>query len=136
MSKPENRYIARVHKKLHESVYTEKMANPFRGGTPDVYYEGDQNDLWVEYKYLESLPLTFTPTNPNGKTKVTPLQAKWLRRAYGNGRNVCVILGIGTNEGIIIQIPELDETFSREDLSEGLMPNTEIAKFIEDMVLG
>ena len=86
MIKPENQFIAKIHKRLPSLIYREKTNNRFRAGMPDVYYEGPQDMLWAEYKYLPTARKTFTPD-------LTKLQANWLRRAHANGRNVAVIVG-------------------------------------------
>ena len=83
--KPENQYIQGVHKHIDRNlVYYEKTHNPYNSGTPDVYYEGDKDILWVEYKRLSRIPKTFI-------VKVTELQRKWLNRASNNNVNVAVI---------------------------------------------
>lgn len=93
---PENRYIQAVGRRLPPSVYAEKTNNPYRRGTPDMYYEGNRDCLWVEYKWKKEVP----------KQGVSPvlllssLQADWLNRAFNNGRSVAVI--IGTPEGGLI----------------------------------
>ncbi len=89
-SKPESTFIRSVHKHL-PLVYHEKMNNPFRGGTPDVWYSGDLGDLWVEYKFLPHVPKrTFTPA-------LSPLQEHWLKCRYSENRRVAVV--VGTPEG-------------------------------------
>lgn len=87
-TKPENAYIKRVHEHLPQAVYREKTFNRFRSGTPDVYYEGDKDCLWVEYKWHPNRPRSLHVT-----TKMTSLQERWLRRAHSNNRPVAVILG-------------------------------------------
>ena len=56
-SKPETTFITSIHKKLPEPPpYHEKNNNPFNSGTPDVFYSGNEGDLWVEYKFMKELP--------------------------------------------------------------------------------
>jgi hypothetical protein len=89
-SKPETRFQKKIHKHLNASIHKEKMANQYRGGTPDVWYSGNYGDLWVEYKWI---------SKPALKARIyvhkllSGLQAKWLRERYSEGRNVAVILG-------------------------------------------
>ena len=96
-TKPETLLIARVHRHLDKAVYREKMANPYRGGTPDSYYEGNKTVLWVEWKHYPSQPRVFDVTK---QEKLTKLQQRWLKRAHGNG--VCTAVMAGTPAGIII----------------------------------
>jgi len=89
-SKPETRFYTSVHKLLPKSIYKEKMHNAYRGGTADVWYSGNADDLWAEYKWLPKL---------NKKAPIrlykllSPLQLQWLRGRHEEGRNIVVILG-------------------------------------------
>ena len=96
MSKPETRYYTAVHKLLPpiRELHREKMHNIYRGGTADVWYSGNLDDLWVEYKWLAKLPVkAFVRL----EKELTPLQQQWLEVRHEEGRNVAVILG--TPEG-------------------------------------
>lgn len=95
-TKPENRFIQRVHKRIPQ-VYSEKTNNPFRGGTPDVFYTGTSGDLWVEYKYLPKVP-----KSANVRAALSELQRLWLHRRYAEGRNVAVIIGCPEG-GVILE---------------------------------
>ena len=96
MSKPETRFYTAVHKLLPplRELHREKMHNIYRGGTADVWYSGNLDDLWVEYKWLAKLPKTAPILLGR---ELTPLQQQWLEGRHEEGRNVCVILG--TPEG-------------------------------------
>jgi hypothetical protein len=78
--KPENTFIASVHKHL-QCTYFEKMNNPYRSGTPDVWYSGDKSDLWAEYKFIQSIPVKV-----DVRLDLSELQKLWLRRRYEEGR--------------------------------------------------
>lgn len=84
---PENRFIASIHRVLPKSIYREKMHNPYRGGTPDVWYSGER-DAWIEYKWINAVPK---------KGVVIPalseLQKKWLEDRFAEGRSVFVVVG-------------------------------------------
>lgn len=93
-AKPETTYIGRIHKMLPTS-YAEKNNNPYRSGTPDVWYSGDKGDLWIEYKYISVIPKR-TEIIPD----CSPRQLRWLGNRFDEGRNVAVVLG--TPEGGVI----------------------------------
>lgn len=87
--KPENQFITSVHKHCPPSqLYRMKNNNPFVGGIPDVWYSGEPNDLWVEYKYI---PVE-TP-----RAQVVPdlsrQQLNWIKGRRAEGRSVWVIVG-------------------------------------------
>lgn len=93
--KPENRFIGNVHKKLHPDVYREKMHNPLRGGTPDVYYMGYRDDLWVEYKWEPKFPKKHLTPDLSGLQKV------WLERAHDRGRKPWCVVGSPTGSIVL-----------------------------------
>ena len=87
MAKPENNFIAKVHRKLRDT-HCNKNNNPFRSGEADVWYSGKKGDLWVEYKYTKNLRATtlFTPD-------LSSQQKRWLGNRLDEGRNVAVVVG-------------------------------------------
>lgn len=92
--KPETRFYSAVHKLLPSTLHREKMHNVYRGGTADVWYSGNADDLWVEYKWLPKVPKKALIRLDK---LLSPVQLLWLRGRYEEGRNVVVILG--TPEG-------------------------------------
>lgn len=86
-SKPESTFHRAIHKKLR-GVYFEKMSNPWRAGTPDVWYSGPKRDLWIEYKWLPT-----TPQRGIVQPNLSPRQARWLNDRKAEGRNVAVVVG-------------------------------------------
>jgi hypothetical protein len=90
VSKPETLYYTAVHKLLPRTIHREKMANPYRGGTADVWYSGNLDDLWVEYKWLAPLP---KKALVHPAELMSPLQQRWHEGRHKEGRNVVVILG-------------------------------------------
>lgn len=109
-SKPETRFYTAVHKLLPKELHREKMHNPYRGGTADVWYSGTLDDLWVEYKWLPVVPKM--SDIPIGKF-LSPLQLQWLQKRHEEGRNVVVILGS----------PEGAWIFERRSWEGSLHPN-------------
>lgn len=96
--KPESTLISSIHKELRKDSnppHFEKMHNPYRGGTADVWYSGDKGDLWVEYKWIPKLP-TSGPVKPD----LSQLQLEWLISRAEEGRNV--VVAVGCPDGLII----------------------------------
>lgn len=92
-SKPETTFINSVHRKLPKGdagPWREKMHNPYRAGTADMWYSGRVGDLWVEYKWIPKLPV-------RGETHIvpdlSPLQKAWLRDRHTEGRKIVVVIG-------------------------------------------
>ena len=127
--KPENNFIRSVHNKFRKSVYHEKMANPYRGGTADVWYSGQATDLWAEYKFLPTIPTRTKEIRPD----CSQLQLHWLRNRYLEGRNVAVI--VGTPEGgVIFTDREWEQGISPAEFRSRLKTKAEIAEWIASKV--
>lgn len=103
MKGPENRFIASVHRLLKGKIHFEKMHNPYRGGTADVWYSGSSGDAWIEYKWLNSVPKRGVV-----KPKLEPLQRKWLQERYAEGRTVLIVVGCPAG-GILFANPDMWE---------------------------
>lgn len=86
-----------MHKHLGD-VYCEKMNNPYRSGTADVWYSGMDGDLWAEYKYIPKLPKQ-AKIIPD----LSPSQLFWLTNRAAEGRNVIVVVGSPLGAAIIPQ---------------------------------
>ena len=101
------------------------MANPYRGGTPDVWYSGDKSDLWIEYKYIEKLPIK-VPI----KIDLSQLQVLWLCNRHNEGRNLAVV--VGTPEGcLLLTNLEWERTdITSTEFKERCMSRKELAAWI------
>lgn len=76
--KPETRFIQKVHRRLGpvtDQRFRQKMEAG--NGTPDFYYEGEIDILWVEYK-----------VHPNTPSKN---QQRWIARARDHQQPVWVV---------------------------------------------
>jgi len=134
-SKPESVFIGSIHKLLPKVLHREKMHNAFRGGTPDVYYSGDVGDLWVEYKYLPKLPARSGTLIVPG---LSELQIQWLRGRYEEGRNVAVIVGVGTGKkagGVIFVQRNWERAISTQEFRECMQSKPELAEWISTETL-
>ena len=101
----EHSFIKAIHRKLPKDIYHWKVSDRFTGGVPDCYYEGSKGALWIEYKYLKSLPKkTTTPINPG----ISKLQLAWLERAERNGVNTMLVAGYpcGSISRVVILPPK------------------------------
>jgi len=60
----------------------------FVGGIPDCWLSGMDGDLWMENKYLQTVPPVVDPTK-----LLSVLQQQWLLRRHAEGRSVGVLIG-------------------------------------------
>jgi len=119
----ESGYTRKISKLLRRDVYAWKISDRFTAGVPDAYYSGPATDLWVEYKHIPKPPKT-----TNQCPALSSLQQKWLRERMEQGRNVAVIVGLGTRTGIILTGERM---FQPIDLSQAISCQ-EIADWISE----
>jgi hypothetical protein len=129
MAGKEASYIRAVNKHLPPEVYTEGTANPYRGGTPDRYFEGSRGHLWAEYKFITRIPKLVDPLK-----LLSPLQAMWLERAYKNNQPVAVIVGCPEG-GVILPGVSWREPLEREAFRLLMQPKPQIAEWITRAVM-
>lgn len=129
MSKPENTFIASVHRHLPpvDELYRMKNHNQYNGGIADVWYSGFK-DLWVEYKFLV-VPKRQTTVIDLLKTHVSPLQEEWLYERHSEGRNVWVIVG-SKDGGVIFPETSWAELFTAGEFIQRLRSRQDIAAAI------
>jgi hypothetical protein len=84
----ENTFWQSLRKKLIPRIYALKNQAGYVGGVPDVWLSGSKSDLWIENKYLQTVPPIVDPTK-----LLSSLQQVWLRRRDAEGRSVGVLIG-------------------------------------------
>jgi hypothetical protein len=123
-TKPESNFIAGVHKHIPKSLHHEKMNNPYRGGTADVWYSGARNDLWIEYKFVPKLPKAV-----DVKTDLSVLQLQWLRGRYEEGRSVAVVIGCPAG-GVLLQHLAWERAVPLSTFNDALLTKQQIGAWI------
>lgn len=125
--KPENAFIRSVHQYLPKT-YHEKMANPWRSGTADVWYSGVLGDMWVEYKYVPKIPKR-TAILP----ELSPRQLQWLNDRDAEGRRVAVVLG-HPDGGVVYEPGNFDRPIMPADFLRATMRRPQLAAWILHIV--
>ena len=133
--KPENQFIAGVHKHLPSVriLHREKMNNPYRGGTADLWYSAKVSDLWVEYKFLPRVPQR--GIIDAARINLSSLQQEWLRGRHEEGRNVGVIVGCPAG-GVVLRDLAWEEGISVGAFVEQMLTRQKLAQWIMQQVLG
>lgn len=124
---PENRFIAAIHRRLKGFLHFEKMANPYRGGTADVWYSGPESDIWIEYKWLNKVPAKKVV-----KPALSDLQREWLRGRYTEGRRVYVVIGNPAGGMVFLDPKEWEEGLRTSQRK--ISPKQVLADWIRDQV--
>lgn len=128
----EHSFIRAVHRHLSSDVFHWKIHDKFAGGVPDAMYVGPAGVLFVEYKYLKSLPKR--PQTPV-KINVSPLQTAWLQRIEQHKlTNVNCIVVIGyANNAFMMSIEDSCSTITSQQACNISMPITDVAQYIQDI---
>lgn len=121
----ESSYTRKINKLLRPSVYAWKISDRFTAGIPDAYYSGPANDLFVEYKLIVKPPKTTKQC-----AALSGLQQKWIRDRLEEGRDVAVVVGLGTRAGLILRGRKIFEPL---DLTQAVSCK-EIADWISEFV--
>jgi hypothetical protein len=129
-SKPETTFYTSVHRFLPplSELHREKMANPYRGGTADHWYDAVR-DLWVEWKFIKVPKRDDTVIDfVNGKDPIiSNLQQEWIKGRCANNRHVWVIAGCDLG-GVIMEHPFQWQTpWTAKHFREELLPRKSIA---------
>lgn len=129
--KPETRFIGSVHKYLPKELHREKMNNPYSSGTPDVYYSGNKGDLWIEYKFIPSIPARDTTAII---VDLSTLQKEWLFNRNKEGRSVMVIVGCPEG-GVVLEHLRWESDIYPPEFRERLMSRSELANLITSLTM-
>lgn len=128
--KPENRYISKINKLLPDDIYYMKNNNAYVAGVADSWYSGKSGDLWIEWKYVDPLPVK-VPVRP--MKLLSALQADWLKRRHLEGRNVAVVIGCKLG-AIVLRYPEWESEILVQDFKSLLRSNADLATWIKEQV--
>jgi hypothetical protein len=123
----EHSFVKAVHRKLPPEVYKWKIHDTYTGGVPDAMYAGPAGLLFVEYKYLKSLPKK--PTTPI-KTGLSELQISWLERMLLY--NVLVLVIIGSPSGAVVLTKDFRRTLTMSNF-DATLSASECAEQIVDL---
>lgn len=129
-SKPENTFIASVHRHLPVDLYRMKNHNQYNSGIADVWYSGAK-DLWVEYKFIEvpKRPTTVIDLVSGKNPAISYLQQQWLKDRHAEGRSVGVIVGCKSG-GVWFPGITWDTTYTTSEFNERLITRKEVASLI------
>lgn len=135
----ESQYTSALHKKLPPSIYKWKINDNFAGGVPDAFYRSLATPfglpLWVEYKFLKSLPKLETTVI---KPKLSAQQLVWLQQAVSSGEQALVIVGVEDQKrgkqtaGFIMVKNEWTNGIQTQDASRRLRSMDELARIITE----
>ena len=120
----EHSFVRSIHNALSPDVYKWKIHDTYTGGVPDAMYAGPAGVLFVEYKYVKSLPKKDTTVI---RHSLSALQCAWLDRMKGS-TNVALILGVGDTALIIVD--DFSTNICKSKYVEQSIPRKQVAEWI------
>ena len=127
----EGKLIDKVHRQLDPSIYKLKM-NMGMGapaGIADMFYEGDKDDLFVEYKVVND----WETKRVIPMKQLTLHQSAWIQRRMKNNRPMGII--IGDLKGRIFWIDRTNYKDPKKPLVIDMWTPKQAAAKIKEMVM-
>ena len=137
----ESQYTTNINKRLPAGIYSWKINDNFAGGVPDAFYRslgGTGKPVWVEYKFLKSLPKReSTLIKPNLSTQ----QLLWLEMAIKAGEQAIVIVGVESEKigrqvgGFIVHPTEWRVGITASEAKSRLQSYDQVGEFIHSITI-
>ena len=129
----EHGYSQKLRKKLIATgkVFQWKINDNYAGGVPDLFIEGDNADLWLESKRIQTLPKRDTTVidlcNPN--QYLSQLQQLWLRRRSDKRGDAAVLVSHKAKATIFFD-REWEQPMTTLEFTRRLQPIDTIVDYI------
>ena len=123
----EHSFVRSIHNALSPDVYKWKIHDTYTGGVPDAFYAGPAGTLFVEYKYVKSLPKKDTTVI---KHSLSPLQIQWLNRMK---QSTPVALILGVEDSAIIIVDDFSANICKSQYIEQKVTRRQVAQWIFDI---
>ncbi len=120
----EHSFVRSIHNALSPDVYKWKIHDTYTGGVPDAMYAGPAGVLFVEYKYVKSLPKKNTTAI---RHSLSALQCAWLERMKVSSP-VALILGI--EDSALIIVDDFSANIYKSRYVEQSIPRKQVAEWI------
>ena len=120
----EHSFIRSIHRFLSPDIYAWKIHDKFAGGVPDACYIGPAGLLFVEYKYVKSLPKR---DDTLIRHSLSELQLQWLNRVSGPATAALII---GVEDTALIIPSDFSANISKMNYIEENISRREVADWI------
>jgi hypothetical protein len=120
----EHSFIKSIHRYLHPDVHSWKIHDTYTGGVPDAMYSGPSGVLFIEYKYVKSLPKR--DTTPI-RHSLAPLQIQWLERMKISAKSALIV---GVEDTCIILVDDFSSNICKTRYIEESISRKSAADFI------
>lgn len=123
----EHSFVRSIHNSLSPDVYKWKIHDTYTGGVPDAMYAGPAGVLFVEYKYVKSLPKR---DNTVIRHSLSALQTQWLERMK---QSTPVALILGVQDSALIIVDDFATNICKSKYVEHAIPRRQVAQWIYDI---
>ncbi len=120
----EHGFIKSIHRYLHPNVHSWKIHDTYTGGVPDAMYSGPAGILFVEYKYVKTLPKRVTTPI---KHSLSALQLQWLERMKVSAKAALIL---GVEDTCIILVDDFNTNICKTKYIEESVTRKQAADFI------
>jgi len=127
----EHSFVKSIDRKLPKEVLVWKIADRYSGGVPDAMYAGPKGILFIEYKYVKSLPKKLETVI---KTTLSPLQEQWITRMQGWNHSVLLVIG-STDKSCLI-LNKLTKNISKAYYQNNSTTNQNLVELIIKITTG
>jgi hypothetical protein len=124
----EHGFIQAVHRYLPDELLKWKINDGYTGGVPDAFYLGATQSLFVEYKYIKTLPKRDTTLV---RPHLTEQQKLWLNRMCNFKQPVAVIIGTEKDQAVILIDKRWNNKITKEWFIKKAVTYKTAAKWIE-----
>lgn len=127
----EKEFINKVHKALPSIIYKWKINDPYHGGVADTFYSGPKGHCFIEYKYIDQLPIKSTSKI---KFNLSAQQRIWLTERAEHNLFTYAVLG----SGALVYVSEdfTIEHLTVEEFNKGAIPFTTYIEVLTKFCLG
>ena len=124
----EHSFVRSIHRYLPPEVFSWKIHDTYTGGVPDAMYCGPAGLLFVEYKYVPTLPKR---DDTLIRHSLSELQIQWLERVSGPA-TAALVIGVEKTAVIlkrdfaqnISRMHYLEQNITRQDVAEWIYSTT------------
>ena len=120
----EHSFVRSIHRYLPPEVFSWKIHDTYTGGVPDAMYCGPAGLLFVEYKYVKTLP---KKDDTLIRHSLSELQIQWLERVSGPATAALVI---GVENTAVILMRDFAQNISRMHYLEQNITRQDVAEWI------
>lgn len=110
----EHKFATKVIKLCRDNLpLVWKINDNYAGGVPDALLIGPEQDVWVEFKFVQALPKR---DNTIVRPDLTRLQQSWFKKLKQTNRTAVAVLGTPKEAYVFTSMGEIENGLPRSKL--------------------